>query len=244
MNKWTFIGIILAQLSLLSGCASTSLLMSKHNLDVQTKTSASVFLDPVSNSKKLVYVQIKNTSNQAQFDVKNQIVALLKQKGYRVTDNLNAAHYLLQANILQVGKTDPSAAKSALAGGYGSAVAGALAGGVAGAVIADTGNGALTGTLIGGVGAFIADNVVKDVTYSVITDVQISEKKKIRINETNHSLLQQGISGGTMQSSFSETNWQRYRTRILSSAEKVNLRFEQALPLLEKGLSQAIVGFF
>ena len=43
------------------------------------------------------------------------------------------AHYMLQANILKVGKMSVAASQSALGGGYGSALAGAAAGTAVGA---------------------------------------------------------------------------------------------------------------
>ena len=48
--------------------------------------------------------------------------------------NPSKAHYLLQANILKVGKMSVSASQSALGGGYGSALAGAATGTALGAL--------------------------------------------------------------------------------------------------------------
>ncbi|MDH4237100.1 MAG: complement resistance protein TraT, partial [Nitrospira sp.] len=44
-------------LMLLSGCAASQVMISKRNLDVQTKMSDTIFLDPVSPDKKVMYVQ-------------------------------------------------------------------------------------------------------------------------------------------------------------------------------------------
>ena len=41
---------------LLSGCAATQVAISKRNLDVQTKMSATIFLDPVKESRRTVFV--------------------------------------------------------------------------------------------------------------------------------------------------------------------------------------------
>lgn len=238
------ITLVIIALSL-SGCAATQMAISKRALEVENKTSASIFLDPVPNSMKTVYIQVRNTSDHNDFSIYPELVAQLQAKGYRVTSDLANAHYLLQASILQVGKTDPSAAQQALLGGYGSALSGALAGSALGALVsASNANGALTGGVAGGLFATIADNLVKDVVYSAITDVQISERIKGKILEKHHAQLKQGESGEVEQVAQSNTNWQRYRTRVLSRAEKVNLKFADALPKLKDGLSKVIAGFF
>jgi hypothetical protein len=41
-----------------------------------------------------------------------------------------------------------------------------------------------------------------------------------------------------------KTSWKTYQTRILSSANKVNLDFDEALPALRAGVSQSIAGLF
>ena len=48
----------------LSGCAATSTAVAKRNLDVQTKMSDTIFLDPVSPDQRTVYVDVKNTSDK------------------------------------------------------------------------------------------------------------------------------------------------------------------------------------
>lgn len=237
-----FLGVIL-----LSGCAATQMAISKRNLDVQTKMSSTVFLNPVEDSKKTVYVQVRNTSDKPNFVINNELKTALENKGYQVVNSLNSAHYLLQANILQVGKTDLSAAEKSFMGGYGSSVSAVLAGGTAGALLGN-GRGAsmLMGGLLGGVVDTVANAAIKDVTYAAITDLQISERaaKGARIQQTDESTLQQGTSSVSRQSSSSQAGWMRYQTRILSSAEKVNLDFNEALPKLESGLASSIAGIF
>jgi hypothetical protein len=211
-------------------------------------------LNPVEDSKKTVYVQVKNTSDKPQFKINSQIKTALEDKGHRVVTSLNKAHYLLQANILQVGKIDPSAADKMFMGGFGSNLdsmaMGAGVGAVAGALSGGSGRSMLAGGLIGGavvgIGSAIANAAVKDVTYTVITDLQISERagKGARIQQTEESDLAQGSSSSTKQVASSEAGWMRYQTRVMSTANKANLKFEAALPLLEKGLADSISGIF
>ncbi|TLS68729.1 hypothetical protein FEF65_03265 [Mariprofundus erugo] len=56
--------IALISLWMLSGCAATQTAISKRNLDVQTKMSSTVFLDPVAPEKMTIFVQVRNTSDK------------------------------------------------------------------------------------------------------------------------------------------------------------------------------------
>lgn len=241
------LSVLLLSAVLLSGCAATQMAISKRNLDVQTKMSNTVFLNPVEDSKKTVYVQVKNTSDKQSFAITEELKKDLENKGYQIVNSLNSAHYLLQANILQVGKTDPSAAERAFAGGYGSSLSAVLSGGTAGALLGNgRGSSILAGGLLGGVIDTVANAAIKDVTYTAMTDLQISERagKGAKIQQTDESTLQQGTSSISRQTSSSQAGWMRYQTRILSSAEKVNLDFNDALPMLESGLAGSIAGIF
>lgn len=224
--------------STLYGCAATQVALEKKDLDVQTQMSDTIFLDPVSASKKTVFIQIRNTSDKQQLQITDAISSNIQSKGYKLLDDPDAAHYLLQVNILQAGKTDPAAAERALAGGYGSVVIGAAAGyGLGG-----SGTAATVGGFLGGAAEMVANSLVKDVTYSLITDIQLSERAKGSVSSNSTHSLKQGNSGST-QVQYSEVGERKkYQTRVVSTANKVNLEFEEALPELKKGLSNSISG--
>lgn len=243
-KKNLIIGLII---TLLTGCAATQTMISKRNLDVQTKMSNTIFLNPVEDAQKNIYLQVRNTSDKPNFAMNSELKNALESKGYRVVTSLNSAHYLLQANILQVGKTDPSAAEKALMGGYGSNLGAVFTGGAVGALATGwSAKGMLAGGLVGGIVDTVANAAVKDVTYTAITDLQISERagKGMKIQETDESTLAQGTGSVSRQTAATQAGWRRYQTRILSTAEKVNLDFNDALPLLKNGLANSIAGMF
>jgi len=237
---------MLAMAILFSGCAATQTAISKRNLDVQTKMSATVFLDPVAPELQTVYVQIRNTSDK-ELDLDGAIASAVGSHGYRIVTNPNDAHYMLQASVLQVGKMDPSAAQAALAGGYGGALEGGAMG-VALAAASNNNNAASYGGfgLLGAVAGTIANAAVKDVTYTMITDLQISERapKGVTVQQQTDTDMAQGTATRVTQQSASVSRWKRYRTRIVSTAEKVNLDFKDAQPELEHGLIRSISGIF
>jgi outer membrane lipoprotein SlyB len=236
--------LIMGALAILTGCAATQTAIEHRNLETSTRLSETVFLNPVADAQKTIYVAVKNTSDE-DMDIEPALKASFKSHGYQVVQNPNAAHYLLQANILKVGKMSLAASQSALGGGYGSAIAGAVAGGAAGS-LTNSATGVIAGGLAGGVLGLAADSLVKDVNYTVITDIQISEKvgRGIKVNEQFQAHLKNGSSSTSYQTSSNESQYQRYRTRIVSNADKVNLKFPEARLALERGLVKSIRGIF
>lgn len=255
----------------LSSCSSTHTAITKRNLEVKTQMSETIFLEPVSPDKQVVYVQVRNTSGMPDLNIAPEVITAITANGYRITDNPDNAYYLLQANILQAGKLDNT---DELAGGYGEAITTGVMGAAIGGLANDS-HGALAGAAAGAAIGMIADALVKDVTYSIITDVQISERAKHSIRESTSTTLSQGniaknnvnihldskndtlqgkvghsITQGsgsstvTSQEYMEDTDWKKYRTRVSSYANKVNLKFEEAEPQLVNGLVHSLAGIF
>ncbi len=200
----------------LSGCAATQMAIEHRNLDVRTQMSSTIFLKPVSETDHTIFVQIKNTSDQ-NLDVgafTRDLNNALVQKGYQVT-TYDKAHYILQANILQIGKMDLSAAATSLNAGFGGAMAGALLAGAKGS----GGRGIAAGAVAGGVLDLVTSSLLKNVTYTAITDIQITENQAGNIPAIA-------------------------QTRMLSTANQVNLDFSEALPKLENQVVHSLAGIF
>ena len=243
MNK-LFAGTALMISLSLAGCAATGVAISKRNLDVQTKMSESIFMDPAAPQNMVLLVQIRNTSDKPDFTIQSAVESSLAARGWKLTRNPDEAQFMLQVNILQVGKADKTAAEAMLGRGYGSEAV-ALAG--AGAMYAagsDNGRHIVGGGVALGVADFVAGQMVKDVYFSAITDVQISQRTKNTVSLQGSQQLAQGNSGGERISYAEESHWKRYRTRVLSSANKVNLSWDEAQPELVRGLGTSIAVMF
>lgn len=240
-------------LMLLSGCAASQTLISKRNLDVQTKMSETIFLDPVGPDQKVIFVDVRNTSDKDNFDIAAPIKDAIAKRGYRITQNPEEAHYRLQANVLSVAKTDPTAAQQALSGGFGGPLLSAVGGAVTGAVIGGLAGGYPGAGIGAGVGGLafagaevVAGALVKDVFYMVVTDVQVVEKaaEGVIIRQDNQQNLKQGIGGSQQQTSSEVMKHKKYRTRVVSTANKANLDYEEAAPALTQGLTRSLAGLF
>ena len=114
--------------TVLIGCAATQTALEHGSLQVSTKQKGdSIFLSPVRDAQKTVYVSVKNASDE-DINIAPRLKSSLMAQGYKVLTNPDAAHYLLQVNVLKVGTMSKTASHSALGGGYGSALAGAATG--------------------------------------------------------------------------------------------------------------------
>jgi hypothetical protein len=230
----------------LAGCAATTTAIGKRHLDVQTRMTESIFLDPVPATERTIFVEVRNTSDKPDFDLEPAVKAALAARGHRVVADPADARYLLQANVLQAGRSAPSAAEASFAGGFGSLLIGAAAGAGAGRVASEDTRVIVGGALAGAATAATADALLRDVTYSIITDLQISERAQpgIVVTERLTQDLPQGTAGMRVLSATERHDWKRYRTRVMSIANQVNLEFEDAAPELTAGLTRSIAGIF
>jgi hypothetical protein len=224
----------------LTGCSTVGTVIEKRNLSVQSKMSNSVFLEPVSNNKKTVFIQIRNSSDQdIDTQAMTQIISKkLNAKSYKVVSSPNQAHYILQQNILSVAKTNKGSAYNAMDSGFGGAAAGALIVGASG------GGNYGVGALVGGLAGIAANALVKDVYYNLVSDIQIKEKTTGKVNYTTKANAGSGSSMNTTQTISGQSNYLTHSTRMVIVANQVNLEFEEAKTVLESKLARSVSGIF
>jgi hypothetical protein len=236
-----------------------SVAISKKDLNVQTMMSDTIFMDPESPAERSVFVDVRDTTDKG-VNIGPAIVSRIEARGYRIESDPRRAGYILQVNVLQVGMTNPNAYQASIRNGpmswgypRGYTAAAVGAGAAAGALIGygATGysrTGALGGALIGaaavGIIELVANSAVKDVTYSMITDVMVSEWAGDKVYETRQAHLPTSRGSSLTQHAERRSDRLRYATRVGSSANKVNLSFEEARPELEAYLAQSIAGIF
>ncbi len=224
----------------ISGCGAASTAIEKRNLEVQTKMSDTVFLEPVSPDKRIVYLRVRNTTDK-DIQVEQAIKNSIESNGFRVTNNPDEAYFMIQANVLQIGKTDATDKDSALKSGFG----GGLLGAGISLATGGSGNNIGIGAAIGAIVGVVADTMVKDIYYSMVTDIEIRQRpttdENIYQSEKNYS--EQGTTSTIRQNvSTNNAQWKIYRTRVVSTANQVNLEFEEAQSELTKGLARSLSG--
>ena len=248
LKKYLQITIISAALVSLFGCAAIHTSVAKRNLDVQTKTSTAIFVDPVKREYRTVYVEVR--SGVMEFDRRGFRKHIMdefatNENGYKVVDDPEAAQYHLSVYVLTMEKASPTAAEAALRQGYVGG-SGIIAGAAAGGVATGSGKGAVQGALLGGLTETVANAFVQDVTYMLIADIQIKEKARKGVIVRKDTQISAKVSdAGTSTQRVSEaTNLKEYRTRIVTTANKANLELEEAQPLMFQKTAYAMSGFF
>lgn len=187
--------LVLVTGPLLLSCSAATTALNKQDLDVQTHMSDTIFLDPVSQSKKTIYIGIRNTSDHPELNLRAPVAQQLQDRGYTIVTDPDSAHFIMQLNVLQAGPIDPSRREALLSSGYGSGLDALLVGGAAAGITNyATGNsGAALGVGLGiAAASFLADQLIKDVYYTVVTDIQIAARpvkggKVHEVTETDRS---------------------------------------------------------
>lgn len=224
----------------LTACQAMHTAVKKRNLDVQTKMSETIFLEPVSPSKRIAFVDFRNTSDK-DLPIKDMIINKIQSNGFKLTDDPELANYMLQINVLQVGKADLRSSQDALASGFG----GAVIGGGIGAMSSSSSRDVLSAGLLGAAAGVIGDALVDDTLFTMVTDLQVRERplKGEVITQTQSTNASQGTATRLHQNtSGAQVRWKTYRTRIVSTANKANLKFEEAVNPLMDGLVRSVGG--
>lgn len=239
MNKTIVAAIVLSAFTL-TGCGAMSTAVKKRNLEVKTQMSQTVWLEP--SNEKTVYIQVRNTSDKDMSNLQTLIANDLSAKGYRVSSDPDSAYYWVQANVLKADKMDLRQSQGFLNTGYEGAAAGAALGAGITAYNSSSAGAMLGVGLASGLIGMAADSMVEDVNFTMVTDLQISERTKATVTTDNVAALRQGTSGVKVQTSSEEGNRHKYQTRVVSNANKVNLKFEEAKPVLEAQLAKSVAG--
>lgn len=237
---------VVAIMITLNGCSAMRTAIKKSDLDVQTKMSETVFLEPVAADEKIVYVDIRNTSDK-EMNINEKVMAAFINKGYKITKNPKEATYTLQANILKVGKSDLREVRNMNESSFGSTITGGLIGVGASRSLGGDGRSSAAVGLAGAAIGFIGDALVEDIVYVMVTDLQIRERPLSgeTITQTQQANLTQGSSTKVRQNiKGASVKWKTYRMRVVSTANKMNLEFEEAKQMLEEGLTRSISGIF
>jgi len=239
---------------LLSGCAATYTAVNKKDLEVVTRTSTAIFVDAVPREKRTIYLDVK--SGIMEFDrreFKNFIKEQFTQfndNGFQIIDDPERAQFQMTAYVMNLEQAKPNAAEAALGDGFSGAATTAVVSGAAVAGIANsTGSSDNRAAGLGlavGAASFIADAMVKDVTYMLVVDIQIKEKTSNGAIVRKDTRIDTKVSdaGGSTQTVSEAGSLKEYRTRIVTTANKVNLTLEEAQPQMFKKTAYAMSGFF
>lgn len=230
---------------ILSGCAAVHTSIAKKDLDVQTKLSTSIFVDPVAPEKRKIYLEVRSAvqefdRNLFRQSLEEQIAS--SGNGYSFVDSPDKAQYTMSVFVRNLEKASPTAAENYLSSGYQGVAGGAALGYAAGGGYRE----AAGAGLIGGLVSTAANAFVKDVTFLLVADIQIKEKARKGVLVRRDSKINTKISddGATTQTYSEATNQKEYRTRVVTTANKANLELEEAQPSMFEKTAYAMASFF
>ena len=243
--------IAILLLTFLSACATSYIRTVKGELQVESKMSDSIFFDPVAPADRKVFVDVRNTSGNSDLTaVSGEVMGAVVARGYQVVSDPGEAQILLQINLLSLERTSIDGAKSALDSGYGginTAMGTTVAGGVLGSTLVDNDSPArglaiLGGAALGGLIGSAVDANTQDVTYALVTDIRISTREKEDLVYKGSQASQQGSGGSEVVKYTKKRPWMRYSTRVVTTANKVNLELEEAIPAMRSDLASTLGG--
>lgn len=193
-------GVLIA--ATLCSCATVTTLVEHRNLQITTRMSSSLFMEPTAQADRSVFLQVQNTNDKGDFGLGSALAAVIQSRGWTIVADPAQAHVILQVGVLQAGKMQVQGLQNALVGGFGSVLATAAIG--AGIAAAAGGSGAaIGGTAIGlGTADYVGGLLVKPETYSVVADVRVLQRRPAppaapaMAGET--SAPQQPAGGGSM----------------------------------------------
>ena len=240
-----FMVFALLIVAIMTGCATgqgpapqytSSSGLSAGNMKLSARMSSSIFLQPVSPAKRVVYVYGHNTSSAQGLRFAEVIKKDLQSKGYRITDDPAKAQYMLMYNVLYVGKQDQNhTADGVLAGGFG------------GAVISSLISPHTTPTVVGGIAGAVIGGIIGSIYhhdhYMMAVDVQLEQRQAGTETEVN-TQARQGTASTLHTYHSGIKGWMVYRDRAVAQASGTNLSFDYATPAMIKEVSGELAGLF
>lgn len=107
MPRLTLLLSMVLVLVQLSGCTAIHRSIAKGELDIQTRMSQTIYLDPVEPELRTVFLDFRSTAAEFQQPLDQAVIDFLQQRGYQITDSPAQAQYWLQVNVRTVLKQAP-----------------------------------------------------------------------------------------------------------------------------------------
>lgn len=235
-------------LTTIVGCGAMNTAMTKQDLVVESQLSYSIVLEPVAPSKRVVYVSVRDvTGNGMRKGMISQLKSNLAAEGFKLTLDPDEANFMLTSTIIQAGNTSKDEAYGYLASGFEGGVA--LGGGAA--LLGADNSTASSLALIGATAGFLGDALISDEYYTFVMDVQMRERPLSGdsiSNKAHNKSARKQSDGRTSTSSLSQSsvkrgdnyNWIVYETRIVTTANQMNLKITDAIPAVQSKTASSL----
>lgn len=242
MQKLKILFAVFLLVILGTGCAGTMSAIQNREMSLSAKMSDTIFLNPEILAKnRNIYVRVTNTSDYQQIDFADILRHNLQAKGFTITNQPADAGYIIQANLLYLGKEKKDLTADGMAvGGFGGALAGSTIGGDWRGNAAGGLAGGIAGAVIGGI---IGSAIHVDTFFGAL-DIQIKEASDVAVQGKMNSDIKQGSSTTMHTEKAVNSNFQEYRTRIVVKAVQTNIDKNEACNAIANRLATQIAGMF
>lgn len=99
--------LLISVVGWLTACTAVHTSVAKRDLDVQTRMSETIYLDPVDPEQRTIFLDIRQTAPEYQLPLEKDVRQLLLSRDYRIVDSPMEAQYWLQVNVRSVQKEHP-----------------------------------------------------------------------------------------------------------------------------------------
>ncbi len=208
---------------------------------------------PVNSEQMTVFLRLKNSSGSDLPNLLPQLRASLEEAGYRIAEDMNAAHFCLIADARFLGENSRRDEGGALLTG---GAIGAATGAIIGHNIGDKGTaGAIGGAVLGAAAANVLANRNRMVEINLVVDLRLGERipggiKTTTSTDTSAKLAHSERAGGQGGDTKAGTT-QRQQTevteqflfrnnRVVAHATRRGLTTQEGLAFLSSKLVSAI----
>lgn len=256
----------------LNGCSAVHTSVAKRHLDVQTRMSQTVYLDPVEPEQRTLFLDIRNTSAEYTLPLAEDLRQLMRNRGYQLVESPMQAQYWLQVNVRTVLKERPDLVLAQEYGMTQQETLDLLHPGMApraegkedtaytatdfvvdSAIVSDdleakdVGRALVVLAVFAGA-EYVGNQLVQDKYYTMLTDIQIAERISPdsvgKVQEYAEMQLLHGDSGAITQLWKHSTDMRKYQIKVVSFANKANLKWQEAQQPLHNGLLRSLAGVF
>lgn len=189
-------------------------------LQTRAKLTRTITLDKSKKQNRNIYVQVSNTAGSGGENLKlyDDLKTKLQAKGYTLVTTSKDASYGLFVNVLFANNLkEANAIKSAVSSGV-------LAGGST-AIGGGSGSSSLIVGALAALGGGIIGSAMEDDIFRAVIDVEIRDYK-------------------TKDAKIDNTIYNKYLTRVFIEAVRMNLKLNEALPILSSKASTEISNLF
>jgi hypothetical protein len=251
MNKKLKKAIVLGTTLVFLGSSLSSCSYVSRGIDLRTNITMTktISLDPeLKKYNKQIYIEVINTSDFYELsneELKNLIAEKLSSKGYQIVDDIDKAGYVIKVDLKNMNHLVETGEKEGKHEGFWTgAVSGATIGAATGHDTVSTIAGTAIGGMVGTVGGTAIGKAFKTESYKGEFDIELRERLNKIIAGKITTKAEMDTETELQTENIIQINWQIYKTKIVVSMNKTNLKRTEAAKVIAEKVAKSIAELF